>query len=97
MPVKDEHKKIIGEKNKKNHTGRVHVHNDTEHYMVKPEEVESYVSRGFKIGSGVSNVQPPSVWMNKDGKNARVHPDDVNKYLSDGWVRGMLKGTTLKS
>lgn len=94
--ISEEHKKSIGEKNKKNHTGRVHVHNDNEHYMVKPEEVESYVSRGFKIGSGVSSVQPPSVWMNKDGKNARVHPEEEDKYLSMGWSRGMLKGAKLK-
>lgn len=29
--------------------------------------------------------------MNKDGKCVRVHPQDFNKYLNDGWVFGGLK------
>ena len=94
--LSEEHKKAIGVKNKQNHTGRIHVHNETEHYMIKPNELKEYLDKGFIIGSGVSISQPSTIWMNKDGKNARVDPAEEQQYIDNGWTRGMLKGSKLK-
>lgn len=33
------------------------------------------------------------IWMNKDGKNTTVHPDQVEFYLSQGWVKGIVRNT----
>lgn len=31
------------------------------------------------------------VWINKDGKNTVIHNSKLSKYLSNGWVRGMIR------
>ena len=84
--------KEIGRKNKLKNTGRIHVHNSNgEHYMIKPEELDSFLDRGFVEGSGIHTPQKPNVWVNKEGKNKRIPPEDLDKYIEDGWVHGMLK------
>ena len=31
------------------------------------------------------------VWVNRNGINTVIHPDQINAYLSDGWQRGMIR------
>jgi len=30
-------------------------------------------------------------WMNKDGKQIKVLPNEVDKYISNGWKRGISR------
>lgn len=85
-------RKEIGRKNKIKNTGKIHVHNSKgDHYMIKPEELNSYLERGFIKGSGIHTPQKPNVWVNKEGKNKRIPPEELSIYIDDGWSHGMLK------
>lgn len=74
--------------------GRVHVNNPTtgEHRVVPKEEVEQYLSLGWRKGR--SNLSMSNkVWIHSDleGRNRRVDRSEVDSYVSNGWNVGRGK------
>ena len=49
----------------------------------------------MNVNKGYENLQhfKGTVYMNKDGKNKRVPPDEIDKYIQDGWIYGMAPRT----
>lgn len=43
-----------------------------------------------KYGKKIGDANRNRTYMHKDGKNTTVKPDDIDKYLSDGWIIGRL-------
>lgn len=72
-------------------------------HRVYPEDFEKYLAEGWVFGglsrkgkyanrdkSKLVTPEKGSRWVNKDGKQRQINPDEFDKYLSEGWVFGML-------
>lgn len=86
--------------------GRIFVHKDDEAKMIFPEELDTYLRNEYKVGrpqfseewtTNISNSLKGRVGTTtgcigiNDGKHTKfVLPEFVDKYLSDGWVIGIL-------
>ena len=63
---------------------------ENEHFIdigkahVESGHLQSISSKGGKVGGKM-------LWINKDGKNTRVHPDLLQQKLDEGWVKGVHK------
>ena len=55
------------------------------------------LARDESIYKKVSETAKGNKMMNKDGQCVRVHPEDFEKYLAEGWVFGGLKRNVNRS
>lgn len=63
---------------------------------VQPEEVKSYLNRGWRLGHNFPQKAPPppsqanTVWVMRIGENksTRIKPESLEEYLASGWVLG---------
>ena len=47
-----------------------------------------------------SQIRKGRIWIHKDGTNTTINADDFDKYLNEGWIKGMAKrksSTTIES
>ena len=58
---------------------------------------QNNLSRDHSIYDKVSETAKGNKMMNKDGICIRVHPEEFDKYLSEGWVFGGLKRNVNRS
>ena len=108
--VSEETKKKLSEakKGKPSHAkGSVHITNDIEDKMIHLEELDYYLSQGWRLGrkkfskdaciniskghKGKQAWNKNLKWINKDGNRLLVKEDDLDHYLQDGWLLGMGK------
>lgn len=109
-PVKEETrlKLSIAKKGKPTSArGSIHITNDVEDKMVHEDELDYYLSIGWRKGrkkftrsacENISKSHKGSVpankgtkWMNNGDINKCVKADEIENYLNEGWVLGMLK------
>lgn len=92
----DEEKQKRSEK----YTGTIMVNNGSRNKMIHQEELGKYLSDGWVVGQyfdlgskerlidAVKN-SPNKSWIHKeDGETKRVSPDEVEHYISLGWIAG---------
>lgn len=94
----EETKNKIKEANK----GRIYVNNGTEDKMIKPEQLDECIAKGFVVGHLVSasarnKMGEPSkgtIWINDGNIVKRIKPDQLEEYLSQGFIVGRrMKGS----
>ena len=67
--------------------GKRKINNGIREKLVTPEELDSYLSDGWKLGSlFISNEG--YVYVTRDGKTTAIPPEQLSEYLENGWVRG---------
>lgn len=79
--------------------GRKWINNRSENKFVKSEEVQYYLSQGWKLGKLVpyseevrkkqSEGTKNTCWVHKENENKRIRLEDKEKHLSEGWILGM--------
>lgn len=85
----------------------VHITNDVEDKMVHLEELDYYLSQGWRLGRkkfskdaciniskghrGQQAWNKNLKWVNKDGNKLLINENDLDNYLQDGWLLGMGK------
>lgn|SRR5574344_278636 len=86
------------------HRGTRVMNNGTESVAVRPEEIQSYLDRGYVPGlirkckatdifrAGISQEQKGRVWINNGTSCKHIHPEDLESYLTTGWKKGRLAG-----
>lgn len=80
---------VIGTLNKPS-KGRIVMNNGVQDKFVKPEDEELYKSLGYTRG-GLKGVQNRmKIWINNGVRNTKINYDELDKYLSENWVRGRL-------
>jgi len=80
---------LIHEKSYFGHTtkGLIHINNGLVNKLVKPNELERYISNGWKIGENFKSCKGKVVISN--GSNEMfVFQEEVEKYISKGWTIG---------
>lgn len=66
------------------------MNNGVQDKFVKPEDEELYKSLGYARG-GLKGVQNRmKIWINNGVRNTKINYDELDKYLSENWVRGRL-------
>lgn len=85
--------------------GTVHITNDVEDKMVPADELDNYLALGWRRGrkkfspEACENISKGhkglpttkgKVWINNGKINKVIPKQDLDKFLSDGWVKGML-------
>lgn len=96
----EESKKIIGEKSTLAVTGRIYIVKDNVEKRIKAEELDLYLSNGWKKGrleerklfqiagtkaaTGIKKIY-------KDGINKNVPKEEVDKWLAEGWRLGCIE------
>lgn len=79
--------------------------NGSVEFRVRPEEVKTYLEHGFRLGRNPNNkfTSPKTeeaknrssgkgkLIVHNNIQNLRIDPEDLEKYLADGWKRGYLK------
>ena len=66
------------------------MNNGVQDKFVKPEDEELYKSLGYTRG-GLKGVQNRmKIWINNGVRNTKINYDELDKYLSENWVRGIL-------
>lgn len=93
------------------HRGTRILHLGTENKAVRPEELEDYLSAGYVPGlyrkpvemseerrKKIQDTQKGRIWVRNSEKGCRkILPEELQKYLSEGWEPGRQpgqKGTT---
>lgn len=73
--------------------GKVRVHNNTEEILVSVDSLSDYTNMGYKKGRRKMSGESTSGQMRitKDGKNTTIPATDLEKFLNDGWVRGITR------
>lgn len=64
------------------------------HDKIIDEDTRIKISNTFKekgISTGKNNPMYNRIWLTKDGKNKACKPEDLQKFLSDGWIKGFIK------
>ena len=75
------------------HKGRTHKH-------IKEEELEQYISMGWKKGQSETTKQAMSeaikgrIWVKKGNETHNVTPEELEQYLADGWELGRVSNET---
>lgn len=69
--------------------GKIKVHDDNGYTFIDSNDLDYYLSLGYKKGQGFS-VNSGRVNINKDGVNKRVKESELDSFLSDGWDLGGL-------
>lgn len=70
-------------------SGRVWINDGTSNKFVKPEEVESYLCRGYFIGRIQSNKGHVGTFFINNGEcNRLLHEGES---IPEGWVKGMIR------
>lgn len=59
-------------------------------YWINPDEVENYLSQGFKLGKINKTTSKGRVWMNNGTKNVYPLKQDVEIWLNSGYIFGFL-------
>lgn len=88
--------------------GRIWVNNGEKETNCPPDKVSEYLNQGYTLGrlkNSVSKMRMNSTykfkWMTYNGIDCKVHFEDVDKMLLQGWVFGRTKGcrraTTIES
>lgn len=85
--------------------GKIHITNDVEDKMVPADELDNYLALGWRRGrkkfspEACENISKGhkglpttngKVWINNGKINKVIPKQDLDKFLSDGWVKGML-------
>jgi len=63
---------------------------ETRNKISKSSKGKHFRSRSDEEKVAVSNFLKNSVWINKDGTNARILKTNLKSYLKDGWKRGRI-------
>ena len=69
--------------------GRIRINNGIINKMVKPEELEYYLSNGFVKGI-LNPARKGLIWINNGTISKIVKPEELEYYLSNGFVKGRL-------
>jgi hypothetical protein len=80
-------------------SGRRHMNNSVISVMVKPEDVQSYLDRGFIFGRLYSpsektrqlqrNTMKNRVHVHNSEHELMIHPEDVQSYVDKGYIIGI--------
>ena len=54
----------------------------------KTKEKMSNTKKILKSQQGEKNSQYGTCWINKNGNSIKIQKEELNKYLSDGWIKG---------
>ena len=67
--------------------GKIKINNGVKEKLVFPDEVETYLQSGWKLGRKFITTQG-YVYVNKNGVTTAIPPEQLPKYLSEGWSKG---------
>ena len=95
------------EKFRKNSTGKTMIHDSQKTYRINKEDLQKYLDNGFQYGpkpytrskdfkSKVSFTLSNMVAINNGVSQTRVKKEELNHYLSQGWVKGWIKKNKAK-
>lgn len=101
----EQHKQVLRERRKGKVgqcLGRKCISKDGKELKVRKEELEKYLSEGWRLGRADGFVEnymfkmkgktnKGKVRINKDGIGKVVLEEELQKYLEDGWVRGIVR------
>lgn len=89
--------------------GKKFINNGTIHKRVLPEDLDYWLSQGWVLGrtkalresisssrKGRESVFKGTILLVKDEREVRVSPEDLEKFLADGYVRGRSKSFSEK-
>ena len=67
--------------------------------FIYPWEMHDYEAMGWKKGGKSRNLGQKSfakdqIWVSKDNKQMRISEEDIDKYINEGWSRGICQSTT---
>lgn len=76
--------------------GKKYIHKGSELKYIKPEDLDYYLSQGWKLGKKdkkqsrpMSEIKKGGHWIcNKENKTKYVNSSDLVLYLQQGWQRG---------
>ena len=100
--LSEEHNKKIHEK----HKGRIHINNGNEMKYVYKYELNTYIENGWKIGglpqtmseetknnmkNKLSKMFKGRIHITKDKHNKLIDKNELEYYLSLGWIKGQYK------
>ena len=92
--INDDGEYLMVEKDNAEYTnffiGRICINDGVKMKYIKPYELETYISNGWKKGMYNSHDK---IWVNKNGSIISIHKSKLNDYLSEGWVKGTGKNT----
>ena len=67
--------------------GKRKINNGMREKLVLPEELDTYLNQGWKLGR-LYNTTKGMVYVNKDDKVTAIPKDELESYLSKGWKKG---------
>ncbi len=67
-----------------------YVYNGKEYKRVLESDVNSYIKDGWVL-KGPSKNNSNKTFVNKNGKNFFIEKSELNKYLENGYIKGMFK------
>ena len=83
--------------------GKIWITNDHDSHRIYPEELDSYVEKGYRLGSGCSTNRG-RIFVHKDDKLKMIFPEELETYQNNGytlgrphfseeWISNMKKGS----
>ena len=70
---------------------KIAVHHKTSCIIlyIDPKDLQGYLDNGYVVGTGVKSPGATGkIWVNKDGKQKYILPEQKDEYLSNGWAPG---------
>jgi len=87
-PSEESRKKMsIRSLGNKSTTGYKWIYNDKERKMVKSDELEYYLNKGYKLGRK-SESQKGKHWINNGIETKLIHKEDLQSYIDKGYKLG---------
>lgn len=69
-------------------SGMIRINNGVESIYINPDQFEQYSDLGYVKGS-LQETNEGRIMVNKDGRSKMIRREDLESYLSEGWVTGM--------
>lgn len=73
-------------------SGKIMIIKENKRKYICPLEVDDYINNGWNLYKWSNTV-----WINNGEKNTRINISDIEKYTSNGWVKGRLQNKSSKS
>ena len=84
--------------------GKIWINKDKEYKKIKKEELEKYLELGWEKGMSKETREKMSkatlgkkrhtygkFWINKDKQNKSIKKEELEKYLNEGWKKGICQ------